>query len=139
MKPVSEDLRMRIVSVYEEGRSSFPQVAERFRVSVSSVKRFVGKFRETGSLTPEPAANGSHRVLDESDIQYLKGVLNSKTDVTQEELRDMLRTATGAEVSQPTVCRTLRREGITRKKKQNGRKSRRGKMSESPAGSSLRR
>ena len=45
MKPLSDDLRKRLVAVYEETEVSYVEVAARFHVSVSSVRRFVKQWR----------------------------------------------------------------------------------------------
>lgn len=129
MKPISEDLRQRIVAVYEDGQLSYSQVAERFRVSVRSVIRVVKQFRETGNVSPKPPSNGSQPILDDADIQYLKDTLDSQSDVTQDELKEGLKTATGTQVSQPTICRTLVRERLTRKKKRNEPANKNGRTS----------
>ena len=49
MKALSEDLRVRVVEAREAGES-IAQVAERFSVSVSSVKRLRRQIREQGRL-----------------------------------------------------------------------------------------
>ncbi|GAK54903.1 transposase and inactivated derivatives [Candidatus Vecturithrix granuli] len=51
MKPISPDLRARIVEVYEEGQLSYATVAERFCVSESSVKNFVKHGEQRERLT----------------------------------------------------------------------------------------
>ncbi|GAK58584.1 transposase and inactivated derivatives-like protein [Candidatus Vecturithrix granuli] len=103
MKPISEDLRQRIVAVYEEGQWSYSQVAERFRMSVRSVIRFVKQYREIGSVLPKPPSNGSQPTMNATDIQYLKDTLASHPDVPQDELKELLRMATGTQVSQSTA------------------------------------
>ena len=46
MKPLSLDLRQRIVNCYNEGKYTQMQVADRFSVSLSSVKKLVYQYRE---------------------------------------------------------------------------------------------
>lgn len=123
MKPISTDLRQRIVEVYEEGQWSYAKVAERFCVSESSVKNFVKQWRETGTLTPKPAANGKAYLIDAAGEDVLRGLLEDKTDRSQMELREQLAAETGCVVSQPTISRTLHRLKISRKKSRNGPKS----------------
>jgi putative transposase len=52
-KPCSNDLRERVVAAVEEGGLSRHQAAARFGVGVSSVIRWVARFRETGSVAPD--------------------------------------------------------------------------------------
>jgi len=117
MKPLSEDLRTRIVMIYEETDVSYPQVAERFQVSESSVKRFVKQWRETGTVTPHPPSTGPSPKLDEAGMTVLKTLVKMQGDASQDELRVLMAQETGTLVSQPTISRALSRAKITRKKK----------------------
>lgn len=123
MKPISIDLRKRIVDVYEEGQVSYAKVAERFRISAGSVKNFVKQWRVTGRLDPKPATNGKTFLIDATGEDVLRGLIQGKTDVSQLELRDQFAEKTGGLVSQPTICRTLQRLKVTRKKSRNARRS----------------
>lgn len=123
MKPISNDLRTRIVEVYEEGQLSSAKVAERFRVSEGSVKNFVKQWRETGTIAPKPAANGKTFLIDATGEEVLRGLIEGKTDLSQMELREQLAEETGCLVSQPTISRTLQRLNVTRKKSRNAPKS----------------
>ena len=116
MKPISDDLRTRIVNVYEETELSYPKVAARFQVSESSVRRFVKQWRERGTVTPHPPGGGHPSRLDEAGVALVTELANTQVDATQDEVRDMVTEKTGIQVSQPTICRILQRGNITRKK-----------------------
>jgi putative transposase len=51
-KPYSNDLRDRVVASVEQEGLSRRQAAARYDVGISSVIRWVGRFRETGSVNP---------------------------------------------------------------------------------------
>ncbi|BAV50449.1 transposase [Mesorhizobium loti] len=51
-KPYSNDLRDRVVASVEQEGLSRRQAAARYDVGISSVIRWVGRFRETGSISP---------------------------------------------------------------------------------------
>jgi len=123
MKPISTDLRKRIVDVYEEGQVSYAKVAERFRISEGSVKNFVKQWRATGRLDPKPATNGKIFLIDATGEDVLRGLIQGKTDMSQMELREQFAEKTGCMVSQPTICRTLHRLKVTRKKSRNAPRS----------------
>jgi len=53
MKAYSADLRQRIVQAVDDGCSQ-PVVADRYNVSLNSVKRYVTQWRATASLAPQP-------------------------------------------------------------------------------------
>ncbi|MCS6902167.1 MAG: hypothetical protein NZX77_20680 [Polyangiaceae bacterium] len=52
-------MRQRIVDAYERGDSGYETVTEKFRVSVSSVRRLVTLYRERGHLEPDKKAGGT--------------------------------------------------------------------------------
>lgn len=58
-KPYSKDLRERVVAAVERGGLSRHQAAARFDLGVSTVIRWVRRFRETGSVAP--GRMGGHR------------------------------------------------------------------------------
>ena len=123
MKPISEDLRTRIVNVYEDTELSYSEVAERFQVSESSVRRFVKQWRGQGRVTPLPHGGGFPAMLDEFGVALVTALAHTQVDATQDELRELVREQTGTSVSQPTICRILQRTGTTRKKNDTGRRA----------------
>lgn len=58
-KPYSMDLRERVVAAVERGGLSRHQAAARFELGVSTVIKWVRRFRETGSVAP--GQMGGHR------------------------------------------------------------------------------
>ena len=60
-KPLSDDLRSRVVKAVLNGRSR-RWAASRFGVSVSSAIRWVASYRETGSVSPR-AMGGDRRSM----------------------------------------------------------------------------
>lgn len=123
MKPISEDLRTRIVNVYVETELSYAKVAVRFQVSESSVRRFVKQWREQGRLTPAPHGGGPASKLDPAGVAQVTEVATTQVDATQDEIREQVKDLTGIVVSQPTICRILQRTGITRKKNDPSRRT----------------
>ncbi len=63
MKPYSLDLRQKIVSTYEAGETSIRKVAQRFKVSKSTVQELLKRKQETGQLLPRPAMGGRQKQL----------------------------------------------------------------------------
>ena len=131
MKPFSDDLRGRIVAVYEETEWSYPQVAARFQVSESSVRRFVKHWRDRGTVESKLAANGRLAKIDDAGVAVLTELVKTHVDASQAELCELLAGATGIVVSQPTICRALQRARLTRKKRRNGLKNSTAQMSRS--------
>ena len=120
-KPYSKDLRERVVAAVEDGLSR-RQAAEVFDVGVSSVIRWVQRFRATGSVAAKPMG-GDHRSLLTSERTWILERIEQAPDLTLEELRDELK-ARGGIVGYGTVWRFFEREDITFKKKRAGGRAR---------------
>jgi transposase len=116
MKPLSSDLRQRIITAYENKEGSQAELAERFKVGKASVERLVRLKRETGSLEPRPHAGGTSPRITEADHARLIEDFEREPDLRQADIAARF-TAEGRPVSQRTVSRALGRLGITRKKR----------------------
>jgi transposase len=87
-------------------------VAERFGVSPAFVRRLKQRFRQTGSLAPRPGGRGPTPKLAGRE-EELRRAVRERPDATPAEHRDRLKLP----ASRVTVWRSLRRLGLTRKKK----------------------
>jgi transposase len=114
-KPLSEDLRRRLVAAVEAGMSR-RAAAERFGVSASSAVRWVTLQRQTGAPRAKPQGGDrrSQRIEEFADI-ILKAVAD-KVDITLVELSDMLRQQYGQRFAPSTLWRFLDRHCMTVKK-----------------------
>jgi transposase len=113
MKPYSLDLRERVVSAIENG-GSFRKVAQRFAVSKTCVERWVNQKRSQGHLVPQKQGGSVSVVMDYQ--AQLMAIFEQHTDATLAEYCEYLFDATGLWVSQSTMCRTLQRLKLPRKK-----------------------
>ncbi len=112
MKALSLDLRQRIVAACDVGTQTQKQVAERFGVSESSVKKLLRQRRETGELGTRYAnCSAPRKILPEHETK-LRELLGERPDMTLEELRDGI----GVDCTVQAVHYALLRMGITYKK-----------------------
>lgn len=114
-KPLSEDLRSRLIAAVEAGLSR-RAAAARFGVSAASAVRWVHAWRTTGATCAKPQGGDqrSHRVE-----AYRDTILNrvaAQVDITLIELADMLLKDHGARFASSTVWRFLDRHAMTIKK-----------------------
>ena len=115
MSGYSEDLRRGIVSAVERGTSK-SQAARTFSVSLSSVKRYVGRAQRGESLAPKKSP-GSAPKLGEKARKLLEDDLAERPFATLQDRCDYIEAITGLSVSRSTMCRAIaRRIGSTRKK-----------------------
>lgn len=112
-RPYSLDLRERVVAMAASGRTC-REVAEIFDIAISTVVKWTGRHRSTGSAAP--GKMGGHRpLLLEAERLWLLGRLAEKPDLTLHALLAEL-AERGVVVSCDTLWRFLRREGISFKK-----------------------
>ena len=115
MDAYSEDLRKKIVDAVERRGMGQSEAARLFDVGLSSVKRYLRKFRRGSSLSPGKA-RGKRPIIDEPARRLLEGDLKVRPFVTLRERCEYLRAMAGLQVSRSVVCRTIKRMGSTRKK-----------------------
>jgi transposase len=117
MKAYSVDLRQRVVTAVEAREGTIAEVAARFRVGQTFVKKMLREWRERGDLTPQPHRGGAKASLGARQLQSLQKKVKKEPEVTLEELRHFLRETEYVAVSEATVCRALQRLNLPRKKR----------------------
>jgi transposase len=122
MAAYSMDLRERVVAACDDGLDTRSEIAERFRVSESWIRRLLQRRRETGSITPRPHGGGQPPAFDGVAAKRLRQAVAADPDATLVELA----AAAGVACSTSATDRALRRLGITRKKSRSGPPSRTG-------------
>jgi transposase len=113
MKPLSNDLRERILNAVDRREGSRRQLAVRFGVNVSTITRLLQLRRQTGSSQPRPHGGGVAPTLDQDGLDRLRAVVEEDPDATLEALKQRL----GLSGSIMLVWRALKKLGITVKKK----------------------
>ena len=114
-KPLSIDLRERLVSAVEGGMSR-RSAAARFGIAVSTAIKWVDQWRRTGDIQPRPQGGDyrSHRI--EAYAEEILALVEETPDITLGELAAYLDETQGLKVAQSTVWRLLDRHGMTFKK-----------------------
>jgi transposase len=113
MRPYSLDLRQRVAAAVDAREGSQPEIARRFRVSVSFITRLLRRRRRTGSVAPAPHGGGHPPALDPAGREKLRRLVREQPDATLEELAGRV----GVPCGRMAIFRTLRELKITRKKK----------------------
>ena len=110
----SQDLRIRLVR-YVEGGVSARSAAKVFGVSESSAIKWMQRWRREKSVAPNPERGHRRRLLD-GHASWLLKLIESKTDITLDEIRVKLRKR-GVRVSLWTVWSFYDRHDFSFKKK----------------------
>jgi transposase len=117
------DLRERVAAACDEGADTRAEIAERFAVSASWVRRLLQRRRKTSSLAPTPHGGGQAPAFDGAASGRLRAAVAADPDATLKELAQ----ASGVACSTSATDRALRRLGLTRKKSRPGPPSRTGR------------
>lgn len=115
-KPLSEDLRIRVIRAVEGGLSR-RATAERFGISPASAVRFVKEWRESGATSAKLQGGDqrSHRI--EAHRAVILAAIKAQPDLTLVEIAAMLKSELGASFAPSSIWRFLDRHGMTFKKK----------------------
>jgi len=114
-KPLSNDLRERLIAAVEGGMSR-RSAAKRFGVAASTAIDWVARWRRTGDVRPQPQGGDhrSHRI--EAHAGEILALVEETPDITLAEIAAHLDAAHGLTVAQSTVWRLLDRHDMTLKK-----------------------
>ena len=113
MKPLSNDLRERILAAVDSREGSRRQLAARFRVNVSTITRLLQLRRQTSSIAPRPHGGGKAPTLDRDGRERPRRLVEERPDATLRQLQQEL----GVGGSVMIIFRGLKALGITPKKK----------------------
>lgn len=117
MLPYSLDLRERVVAAHEEGLETIAEIAERFAVGRTFVKKMLRQKRETGSLAIKERRYGPTKRLSEKDHEWLRRLVEKEPDVTIDTLRERLSEKRRVQVSRATVGRAVQSLDLPLKKR----------------------
>ena len=117
--PFSDDLRERVIRFHENHDDYTQQeLADEFGVSKSFIEKLLHRWRSTGSSAALPHAGGRTRTLLHHDVT-VQQLVAAQPDATLAELKARIAKKTRLRVSAPTLCRTLQRLRLRRKKRQS--------------------
>ena len=113
MAPYSFDLRERVSAAVDHKEGSLRAIARRFRVSLSFIVRLLQRRGHCGTLAPKPHGGGPSLALNQRDQERLLELVREHNDATLKQLKQL----GGFTCSLATIWNTLRRLGLTYKKK----------------------
>jgi transposase len=117
MQAYSLDLRQRVVRAYERDQASIAEIAERFGVGATFVKKMLRQHRETGDLRERPHGGGRPASLSPKHRRLLQQKVQREQDISLAELQTYLQEAAQVEAHVSTISRTLKTLDLPRKKK----------------------
>lgn len=121
----SQDLRDRVIRAYQRGMPT-SQIADVFQVSPAWARRVRQRMEQSGESSPRKTGTRAGSIIDH---QRLAELVRQQPDATLKELRERL----GVPCVDSTICKALKRLGLSFKKRRSTRPSRTGPTSRSVA------
>jgi transposase len=119
MKPYSIDFREKVVKAYEQGDTSIRKVAARFDVSKAFVQKLLKQKQTTGDVRPRKQGGSLKSVLHGATTQ-LAEMVEKYPDSTLSEYCEYWQESHKQWVSPSMMCRELKKQHLTRKKRRYG-------------------
>ena len=122
-KPISVDLRERIVTAYAEGAGTREEVAKRFKVSLGMVKKLLQQHSRTGDLRPRYRFCGRKAKLMPEHGKTLQALVAKEPDLTLAEMKERL----GLDCTVAAIHWVVSKLGLTYKKRRSMRPNKTGR------------
>ena len=114
--PLSTDLRWRIVWLHYFKQMSCKDIADILYIHISTVRRIIALYNQSGDVEPVQYVHGPHRLLQDTERSEIATILVANPAIYLDELQRELHLKTGTWASISIVFRTIRQMGFTRKK-----------------------
>jgi putative transposase len=115
MKSYSQDLRERILAAVEATTLSQAKIAKAFKISLSTLEKWLQRQRETGECATLPHGGGHTSALHKCE-SFIRAQVKKQPDITLEELCARVAEDKGIQASPSMMCRELQRLKLPRKK-----------------------
>jgi len=112
----STDLRTRVIDAWHTKEGTQRQLAQRFKVSLSFVKRVVRRYRTSAQREAKPRGATLGPIIDGEYLTMVQRLIEHKPDISLQQLCEQLAERTQIKVSKPTMCRAVQRLEMRRKK-----------------------
>ena len=122
MSGYSMDLRERVIMAWQNGKQQV-WIAETFKISISSIKRYISRFRQMGSVAPL-IQQREQPLIKAAQAPAVQAMVDEHPDATLEAYCEDWEKRTGQRVSDSTMSRALER--FDRPRKKNGGRRRAG-------------
>jgi transposase len=112
-KPISLDLRERILNCYDNKEGTREQIASRFQVSLGMVKKLLRQRKQHGEIKVRYYRCGRKPQILESHREEMRRILMKKPDLTLHEIREYMK----LDCTLPAIHYVLNKMGLTYKKR----------------------
>ena len=115
--PYSKDLRKKVIQAVEEGKLNKPQIAQLFNVSNNFIYTLCQLHRTTGSVSPKKMGGHVQPKINPAGELCIQTWLEKEPSLTLPDLCEKYQDNFNLVVGTSSMSRTLKRMGISRKKR----------------------
>lgn len=115
-QPYDKDLRWRIVYQRIGMNLTYEKIAGNLNIATATAQRIYSLFVRTGDIKPALRRSNARKRLSDTRELYVIGVVFENPGLYLGEICQHVKDVLSVDVSPPTLCRLLKRFGITRKK-----------------------
>jgi transposase len=115
--PLKPRRAKKILSAWENKENTQRGIAKRFKVSLSFVRDFLRRYRETNEIAAKPQGGDRRSKIKGKDEELVKTIVEAQNDIYLREIKEKLHETKTIEVSVSGLSRTLKRLELGRKKK----------------------
>ena len=115
-KAYSEDLRWRVIWLHFLQNKSTKEISKQLYLSESSIERYIHLFNHTGDIAPKNQRHGPLPAMSEFEEVTLLQTLLDTPSLYLHEVQKELHDITGSFYDCATICRAIKRLGLSRKK-----------------------
>lgn len=126
-RPLSRELRERIVSAYDRGLGTIAEIADMFSVTSRTISNYLKIHRESGDLTPK-SLPGRPPILTESNLIIIRSIVLANRDGTLQNYCDEFENQTGINMTFVTMHNACNKLNLNRKKKVFMQRNKKEKM-----------
>lgn len=116
-KSYSIDFRKKILATYLNKEGTNQEIADRFKISVSTVKRIGRRYRSTGKIELYLHKVGRKPKITNDVVKVLRQTIQITPDASLVEMRALLAKKCNIKVSIQAIYYALKRIKLTHKKK----------------------
>ena len=113
--PYSIDLRKKIVDVWKVQKISKTELARRFNVSRGFVHGLIKRYQLENTIEPRLLKRGVDPLIQDEHYSFIENLFKENPDITLSEACGYFESEF-TKVSPSTMCRALKKFGLTRKK-----------------------
>jgi len=115
-RPVSKEMREKIVSAYRNGLGTIKQISNIFGVAERTVSKFLKIESETGDLTPNHSP-GRPPIIDKNNLTIIKKIVLLNNSGTLQKYCEEFYKETGLAVCLSSMSSACKKLNLRRKKK----------------------